>query len=323
MDAIKVKNVVKIYKSKRKTVKALNGVSFHVKKGEFFALLGPNGAGKTTLTKILATVLLPDGGEVTIMGYDVVSQADEVRRIIGWCEGENGGRSLYWRLSGIDNLKLFAALYGLNPRDAEKRIWALLKFLDLDHAAYKLVKSYSLGMKIKLMLARALIHDPEVLLLDEPTLGLDVESAIKIRRFLKTLCKEVGKTIFFTSHNMYEVEALADRIAVINKGKIIFIGTPDELKRRVEKFKIVEVTLLSNDAEEIKSKLMKMPVVRKILSFQRRENTLHFRVLVDNLYEAISDIALALKGYKIERIERALPSLEEAFLRLVFQGEAK
>lgn len=320
MRAIMVRDLVKVYRSKKRVVQALRGVTFDVGRGEFFALLGPNGAGKTTTTKILATLLLPDGGRAEILGHDVVEEADEVRRLIGWMEGETGGRSLYWRLSGRDNLRLFASLYGIHPRDAEVRIRALLRFFDLEDAADRLVKDYSLGMRIKLCLARALIHDPEVLLLDEPTLGLDVQSAQKVRELLMILAREEGKTIFFTSHNMFEVERLADRVAVINRGRIVFVGTPEELRRRMERVKVVRVTLVSQEPSEVLARIASLSVVRELAGVTRRGDITVVRVIVDDPYEAISELARALRGMRVERIERELPSLEEAFLRLVFGG---
>ena len=201
---------------------------------------------------------------------------------------------------------------------AEKRIRTLLRFLELEDAADKLVMEYSTGMKIKLMLIRALLHNPEILILDEPTLGLDVESAIKVRNFLRRLADELGKTILFTSHNMHEVEQLCDRIAIINKGKIIFEGTPREIREKVEEVKIVEITLIAEDSKmaEISEKLERVNLVKEVTSVEKMGTIYKIRVSVDDHYTAIPEIASALKDYKIESISRSLPTLEEAFLKI-------
>ncbi|RLE72054.1 MAG: ABC transporter ATP-binding protein, partial [Thermoprotei archaeon] len=279
---------------------------------------GPNGAGKTTFTKMLATLLIPDEGEAWIDGFSILKDPIEVRKRIGWMMGETGGRALYWRLSGYDNLMFFAMLQNVPKEVAEKRIRTLLRFLELEDAADKLVMEYSTGMKIKLMLIRALLHNPEILILDEPTLGLDVESAIKVRNFLRRLADELGKTILFTSHNMHEVEQLCDRIAIINKGKIIFEGTPREIREKVEEVKIVEITLIAEDSKmaEISEKLERVNLVKEVTSVEKMGTIYKIRVSVDDHYTAIPEIASALKDYKIESISRSLPTLEEAFLKI-------
>ena len=318
--AIVTKNLTKVYKiGKEQEIRALDNVSIKIRRGEFFGLLGPNGAGKTTLTKILATLLIQDAGEAWVNGYNVLTDPDKVRKSIGWMQGETGGRALYWRLSGIDNLRFFAALQGVSSKVAEKRIWAFLKFLDLDKDAFRLVKDYSTGMKMKIMLIRALLHNPDILILDEPTVGLDVESTLKIREFLKTISRELDKTILFTSHNMYEVEQLCDRIAIINKGRIMFIGSPIEIKEKVESLHIVQIQLRSDKVtlEEMIRDIERSPYVTKILNYYETGNVYNVRVQVEDPYLAISDIANILRGRKIEKIERVLPTLEEAFVKLL------
>ena len=316
--AIVSENLTKIFGDKEHRVVAVDHVSLKIKRGEFYGLLGPNGAGKTTFTKMLATLLIPDEGEAWIDGFSILKDPIEVRKRIGWMMGETGGRALYWRLSGYDNLMFFAMLQNVPKEVAEKRIRTLLRFLELEDAADKLVMEYSTGMKIKLMLIRALLHNPEILILDEPTLGLDVESAIKVRNFLRRLADELGKTILFTSHNMYEVEQLCDRIAIINKGKIIFEGTPREIREKVEEVKIVEITLIAEDSKmaEISEKLERVNLVKEVTSVEKMGTIYKIRVSVDDHYTAIPEIASALKDYKIESISRSLPTLEEAFLKI-------
>jgi len=316
--AILSDNLTKIYKGKDREVKAVDHISLKIKRGEFFGLLGPNGAGKTTFTKMLATLLIPDEGEAWVDGYSILKEPIEVRKRIGWMMGETGGRALYWRLSGYDNLVFFAMLQNVPREIAEKRIRILLRFLELEDAADKLVLEYSTGMRIKLMLIRALLHNPDILILDEPTLGLDVESAIKVRTFLRRLTDELGKTILFTSHNMYEVEQLCDRIAIINKGKIIFEGTPRAIREKVEELKVVEINLLTDDSEieDILKKLNSLPVVKNILSHDKTGEYFKIRVAVEDQHVAIPEIANALKDNKVESISRSLPTLEEAFLKI-------
>lgn len=319
-NAIIVRDITKVFRiGHNRQIVALDNVSFEVKEGEFFGLLGPNGAGKTTLTKIISTLLIPDSGEVLVNGYSIYKEPMKVRQSIGWMQGETGGRALYWRLSGYDNLKYFATLQGVNSKVAEIRIKTFLKFLDLDKDAYRLVKDYSTGMKIKLLLIRALLHNPPILILDEPTVGLDVASAIKIREFLRELNEELNKTILFTSHNMTEVEQLCDRIAIINKGKIIFVGSARQMKEKVEKVKVVSLKVRMNGKteNELVSSLMKMNSVEKILSKRNDEGIYEFRIAVRDPYETIPELVTKLKDWKIEAIERSLPTLEEAFIRIL------
>lgn len=316
--AVVSEGLTKIYDSGRRRVVAVDHISIKIKKGEFYGLLGPNGAGKTTFTKMLATLLLPDEGEAWVNGYSVLDDPIAVRKSIGWMMGETGGRALYWRLSGWDNLMFFSALLNVPKDVAIKRSKALLEFLELDDAANKLVMNYSTGMKVKLMLIRSLLHNPDILILDEPTLGLDVESARKIRAFLRRLVDDLGKTILFTSHNMYEVEALCDRIAVISKGRIIFEGTSRELREKVEDVKIVEIQLLAT-RDELKSiidKLSSLSMVKKIVGSKHSGKYAVIRVSVEDPFVAIPAFAEALKNYKVEAISRALPTLEEAFIKI-------
>ncbi len=316
--AIVSENLTKIFRSGKRKIVAVDHVSLKIKRGEFFGLLGPNGAGKTTFTKMLVTLLIPDEGEAWVDGFSILKEPIEVRKRVGWMMGETGGRALYWRLSGYDNLMFFAKLHNV-PRDvAEQRIKVLLRFVELENDAHKLVMNYSTGMRVKLMLIRALLHNPDILILDEPTLGLDVESARKVRTFLRRLVDDLGKTILFTSHNMYEVEMLCDRIAIINRGRIIFIGTPREIREKVEEIKIVEIQLAENGnvLDDVLRRITSLSVVNEVLSKEILERNIIIRVSVTDHATAIPEIANALRGYNIESVHRALPTLEEAFLKL-------
>lgn len=209
-------------------IMALEDVTFGVDQGEIFGLIGPNGAGKTTLLKILATLILPSKGHVRIAAHDVVGEPVAVRKCIGLVSGEE--RSFYWRLSGRRNLEFFATYYNLSKKSAHPRIDKLIELLEIS-APDRMVGKYSSGMKQRLALARGLLHDPPVVLMDEPTKSLDPGSAEKLRRFVKEyLCLNGKKTIIWATHNLQEAEKECDRIGLINQGRLIAVGTMEELR---------------------------------------------------------------------------------------------
>src|SRR5918995_1290611 len=220
-----------------KDVEAVRGVSFAIEHGELFGLLGPNGAGKTTTIKMLITLLIPTKGTASVLGYDVVKDAREVRKRIGYVFG--GERGVYERLSGYDNLRYFAELYGVPPKIQKQRIEELLELVGLKGREHERTEGYSRGMKQRLHVARGLLHDPEVLFLDEPTIGLDPVGARELRSTIASLT-QAGKTILLTTHYMFEAGALCDRNAVIAKGEIVAHGTPAQLKAGVEEGAVVE-----------------------------------------------------------------------------------
>jgi ABC-2 type transport system ATP-binding protein len=229
---IETREIVRHYKVKGKVVKALNGVSLKVDKGEIASLVGPNGAGKSTIVKILATLVAPTSGEAYVNGYSVKRQEREVRGSVGLVTVSD--RLFYYRLTGKENLLFFASLYGLTLSEAKRRCDELLGAVGLSQWGDTLYMKYSTGMQRKLALARALIHDPPVLLLDEPTLGVDVVSSRSFRELIREVSKE--KTVLFTSHYMREVEELSHKVYVIRDGHLIAQGAPSELVSSVEKF---------------------------------------------------------------------------------------
>ena len=318
MHAIEVNNLKKRYPKKiplpfRKVewVEAVRGISFKVKKGELFGLLGPNGAGKTTTIKILTTLLEPTEGNAKILGYDLRKDAREIRKRINLvAEGE---RTLYWRLSGYENLKYFARIYYVSKREEKERIEKLLRFVGLWERRNDLVMNYSRGMKQRLAIAKALINDPEVLFLDEPTLGLDVQSSIFVREFVRKLVNEERKTVLLTTHYMAEAEQLCDRIAIIDHGKIIALDTPDGLKKLVKAEDAVEIRLKGKIPNEI-------PWGLAIIERDIESDTAVLRGTVDE--EDLPKLVewLVKKGAKIISVEQKEPTLEDVFIKLTGRG---
>lgn len=295
-------------------VEAVRGISFRVRRGELFGLLGPNGAGKTTTIKMLTTLLEPSGGTARILGLDVRRNAREIRRRINLvAEGE---RTLYWRLSAYENLKYFARIYYV-PKDEEReRIERLLKLVGLWERRNDLVMNFSRGMKQRLAIAKALINDPEVLFLDEPTLGLDVQSAIFVREFIRRLVDEEGKTVLLTTHYMAEAERLCDRIAIIDHGKIIALDTPKGLKKLVREEETIEIRAKNIEPEKMSSSPFKMAVIER----NPETGVLRLRAQVDE--EELPKLVewLVRRGVKVLSVERREPTLEDVFIKLTGRG---
>jgi len=216
-----------IFKRKKELIKAVDGISFEVDKGEIFGLLGQNGAGKTTTIKMLITLLAPTSGTCKVLGYDTFGQERKIRSRINFIFG--GELGVYRRLSARDNLRYFANLYQMDSAIGKKRTEELLEMVDLKGKADLLVETYSKGMIQRLQIARGLINDPEIIFMDEPTVGLDPLGARMLRDIIRQL-KMQGKTVLLTTHYMPEADELCDRIAIINHGRIIAMGTPEELK---------------------------------------------------------------------------------------------
>ena len=307
-----------LFRSKTEVVEALRGISFRVRYGEVVGLLGPNGAGKTTTIKILSTLLLPDGGEVFVGGYDVVREANNVRKIIGVMFSVEKG--FYGKLTGRENLKYFAALYGLSSSIIEKRVNELLKLLELDKlgASDKLFEEYSLGMKARLSLARALLKDPPILLLDEPTLGLDPISARKIRDLVRGLAHREGKAVLYTTHNMFEAEIVCDRILLINNGLIVAEGTPSELKSRIPRIRVLSITIRTTK-ESIVTLNKVLTEVLNDVSVSVKEvgsGVYELRLKVRNVEEVMNEVirSIASRGNEIINLKVEEPTLEDVFI---------
>ena len=319
MNAIEVSHLRRIFTShigviKRSTkqVIAVDDVSFEIQEGELFGLLGPNGAGKTTTVKMLTTLLIPTAGTASVKGFDVVNQADEVRKRIGFIFG--GERGLYWRLSGIDNLRYFASLYSIAPDVTKTRIPYLLDMVGLNGRGDEKVQGYSRGMKQRLHVARTLLHDPDVLFLDEPTLGLDPVGAREFRQVILNLQSE-KKTILLTTHYMFEADALCDRIAVIDHGRIIALDTPGGLKAHVRDLNVVEVETFGAP-ESALEKLRALPFADS-LSVEEQGQKQILLIQTARGAEAVPDVMSALDGLKVGRVIVREPTLEDAYVRLV------
>jgi sodium transport system ATP-binding protein len=208
-----------------RSVVAVDGVTFNANDGEITGLLGPNGAGKTTTLRMLSTLLTPDSGSVVIDGADLATRRSDIRRKLGVLGDAKG---LYWRLSARENMTYFAQLQGMSAADAKRRADALISDLGLGELADRPTQGFSQGERMKVAIGRALIHDPQTVLLDEPTNGLDIMSTRSMRELIRGL-KSQGKCVLFSSHIMQEVAALCDRIVIIAKGRVVFNGTPQEV----------------------------------------------------------------------------------------------
>ena len=234
-----------VWKREKHIVKAVDGISFEVGRGEIFGLLGQNGAGKTTTIKMLTTLLAPTSGVCKVLGYNTFGEEKHIRSRINFIFG--GEMGVYRRLSARDNLRYFSNLY-LIPRDKQDaHIQEILDIVDLSNRADDLAETYSKGMIQRLQIARGLINDPEILFMDEPTVGLDPVGARMLREIIRKL-KEQGKTVLLTTHNLAEVDELCDRLIIINKGKLVASGTPSGIKGEHETLEDAYVKLIEEVA---------------------------------------------------------------------------
>jgi ABC-2 type transport system ATP-binding protein len=293
-------------------VEAVKGVSFEVAEGELFGLLGPNGAGKTTTIKMLITLLIPTSGTARVLGYDVVRDAQQVRRSIGYVFG--GDRGLYERLSALDNLRYFAELYGVPPREQKARIGSLLELVGLTGREKERVEGYSRGMRQRLHIARGLIHDPPVVFLDEPTIGVDPVGARELRATIASLT-EVGKTVLLTTHYMFEADALCDRIAVISGGAIIGEGTPLDLKAKVSDRTVVEIQAFGVGDAAVQ-RIRALDGVKSV-SVEEREDSQLILVQSSKGTELTTQLLGHLAETRVGRVSAREPTLEDAYVALV------
>ena len=319
MDVVHVDNLTRVYtftqgffKRERIQTLAVDHISFRVGQGELFGMLGPNGAGKTTTIKLLTTLLLPTEGQALIMNHNVATHPQEVRQLINVIYG--GERGLYPRLTARQNLQYAADLYDVESTQTEKRIHELLNLVGLQKRADERVENYSRGMKQRLHIARGLINDPKILFMDEPTIGLDPEAAHDLRQTIKRLTGQ-GKTIFLTTHDLWEADQLCDRIAILKHGKIVALDTPRGLRHLIGDFQVVEVETFNMPSEkrtELESALSGNPItianygIKQTITIQTKEP-----------HDVLTHVQCLLKNVRILDMRIREQSLEDAYLTLV------
>jgi ABC-2 type transport system ATP-binding protein len=303
---------------RRERFRAVDGVDLRVERGEIFGVLGPNGAGKTTTMKMLATLLEPTQGSARMLGRDVVTEAREVRRRMGAVLSD--GRSLYWKLTARENLQYFAALYHVPAAETDARITRVLAAVKLDDRADDYVERYSTGMRQRLVLARALLPDPELLLLDEPTVGLDPQSARDLRDRVRELQGQ-GRTVLLTTHYMEEADQLCDRIAIIDHGRVVALDTPAGLKRTIGATEVVHLEVATADPDvPVDGGLMRrLRGAGQVAHSEQREGgvlalTVH-SLSARDFVPAAFDAAHA-EGVAIRHVEVVPVTLEDVFISL-------
>jgi ABC-2 type transport system ATP-binding protein len=301
-DIIKAEGLTKVF---NKHLTAVDHVNFSVKHGEIFGFLGPNGAGKTTTINMLITILKPTEGQASVLEYNIIKQANDVRNVIGVVPQEYTADE---DLTGLENVILCANLYGI-PRDvAKERAMDLLKLVELTDFKDKKVQTYSGGMRRRLELACGLINRPKVLFLDEPTLGLDVQTRTATWDYIRKLKKEYGMTLFMTTHYLEEADALCDRVAIIDHGKIIVTGAPEELKQSLGGDII---TLSIKEDVDVSELILSVEHVKdaKNENGSYRIKAEHGEVTAPFIIEA-----LRKKGYTVTKLLMTEPTLNEVYL---------
>ncbi len=304
MLAVKAEGVCKYYKNGPQGKKeVLKNVSLDIEEGEIFGILGPNGAGKTTLISILSTLTIPDGGKVEIFGIDALAQADRVKSMVNV---SSGNPNFPWSLTVCENLRYFAMLYGL--KNKEKAIKNVIDLLELETYRNTRFDSLSTGIKQRLSLAKALLNEPCLLFLDEPTMGLDPDMAIKIRRLIKRIHDEKGITIVLTTHYMKEAEELCGRIAFIKNGEIIANAAPDELKRQMKLGERIKIDYQG------KFDIAVLKDIPEILDIIHSDGKLI--IVAENVESILNDLLKKFCDVHVKNIEISQPNLEDVFLKL-------
>jgi ABC-2 type transport system ATP-binding protein len=299
---VKVENLSKTFGA----LKAVDNVSFEVYEGEIFGFLGPNGAGKTTTINMLTTLIKPSSGKAEVCGYDVFKHANEVRRSVGVVPQEYTADE---DMTGINNILLCADLYGMPRSDSKIHAEELLELVELQDAAKRKVSTYSGGMRRRLELACGLINYPKLLFLDEPTLGLDVQTRTAVWRYIKTLKEDYHMTLFMTTHYLEEADSVCDRIAIIDHGHIIKTGSPEELKESVGGDVIV--VSVKESEPDISSDIAQIKLVTSV-----RKNDSTYRIKAELGEEASPQITdlIRSKGLHVTKVSLTKPTLDEAYL---------
>lgn len=305
MGMIQIKNVTKRYEDKL----AVDNINITIEKGELFGLLGPNGAGKSTLISMICGLTKLDQGDITINGHSIIKESVLAKENIGMVPQEI---ALYENLSAMDNLKFWGKMYGLKGNILKERINEVLELTGLKDRAKEKISNYSGGMKRRINIACAVMHYPKIIIMDEPTVGIDPQSRNHILEFTKELCKKHGSTLIYTSHYMEEVEALCNNIVILDEGKIIAKGTPNEIKRMAMNEERVEV-VTKGYKPEVNLKLKKLNGVRdvdykdSVLTIIMKDTQLGLQGIIEALVQ--SEIG-------IQDISIKTPTLETVFLSL-------
>jgi ABC-2 type transport system ATP-binding protein len=312
---IRVNNLSRTFSSKEGIKHAVSNISFSVYAGQIFGLLGPNGAGKSTTIKMLTTLLLPSSGEVSVLGHDVYQEEAQIRPRIGLLYG--GEHGLYWQLSGRDNLRFFGSLFKLNKKELEECIDYWLERVGLEKDQNQLVSRYSKGMKQRLHIARAMLHDPELIFMDEPTLGLDPQGTLDLRQIIKELKKQ-GKTIILTTHDMEEAEELCDQIAFIMDGQLVQQGTFEELQNGFQEVSSYEIELI-HSPDKIMGTLQDYPLEWGGMERLSNGNTVLTFSLpkTEEGEKCLSEIVSLLSPYSMCQLIRKKMDLRTIYLQLV------
>ena len=315
--AVKTEQLSRVYKTKKREIVALDRVDLEIPTGELFGLLGPNGAGKTTIIKILTTLLAPSGGRALVAGVDVATNPWEVRRHISMVSG--GESSGYGLLTVEENLWMFAQFYGINGKLARARIRELLEIVGLADRAKTKIYHLSTGMRQKMNFVRGFLTDPRILFLDEPTLGLDVQTSRTLRAFIKDwVCKGPDKTVLLTTHYMHEADELCDRVAIIHDGCVLACDTPGNLKKRLQQEVVflLQVTAMTGTEKLFEG----MGGVRRFRHEEINGRT-DLYLTLDN-ERALAPILTAIQQSRGELIslEKRSPTLEDVFVSMVGRG---
>ncbi len=304
MSIVEIKGLSKKFDGR----KAVDNVSLAIEEGELFGLLGPNGAAKSTTVAMLSTILQPTKGTATIGGHDIIKQSKEVRSIIGVVPQEG---SIYDDLTALENLTYFGKLHGVEGERLRKRAIKLLELMQLKDRANDRVKTFSGGMKHRLNLAVGLVHEPRLLFLDEPTTGLDPAARLAVWELVKRLQAE-GATILLTTHYMEEADYLCDRVAIMNRGKVIALDTPVALKRSICKFEVIKIKTEGMPSTTL-AKLRKLNDVKEVARTSEGA-----RLLTPAADVALSEVVRVATeaGVRIEALNITQPTLEDVFIKL-------
>jgi ABC-2 type transport system ATP-binding protein len=306
-----------LFKHKTQSINAIDNLNLIIKKGELFGLLGPNGAGKTTLVKMLCTLLPPDQGTAIVNGYDIIKHQMQVKQSLGTLFSV-GERGFFWRLNGYRNLEFFAAIYNVPRLKRHERILEVLKLVGLENSTYNLYQRYSGGMKRKLALARTLLPDPPILLLDEPTTGLDVTASRNIREFIKNTVTETGKTVLYTTHYIEEAAQICTKIGILSHGNIIAQDTPNALRDKIKKEEQIHLTLENITSQQIEH----MHAIKGVIDITENsedqlpsQTGLCIRLQNINGLPTIFEFLFQQK-IKLVNFKHQEPTLEDAFIEL-------